>query len=45
MNLWGNYKEVLHNTLDLQFAHPWADWEAKGTVLSAKVFKNKYTIK
>ena len=45
MNLWGNYKEVLHDTLDLQFAHPWADWEAKGTVLSAKVFKNDYTIK
>ena len=45
MNLWGNYKEVLHDTLDLQFAHPWADWEAKGTVLSAKVFKNNYTIK
>ena len=45
MNLWCNYKEVLHDTLDLQFAHPWADWEAKGTVLSAKVFKNNYTIK
>ena len=45
MNLWGNYKKVLHDTLDLQFAHPWADWEAKGTVLSAKVFKNNYTIK
>ena len=42
MNLWGNYKEVLHDTLDLQFAHPWADWEAKGTVLSAKVFKHDY---
>ena len=45
MNLWGNYKEVLHDTLDLQFAHPWADWEAKGTVLSAKVFKQDYIIK
>ena len=45
MNLWGNYKKVLHDTLDLQFAHPWADWEAKGTVLSAKVFKNDYIIK
>ena len=45
MNLWGNYKEVLHDTLDLQFAHPWADWEAKGTVLSAKVFKHDYIIK
>ena len=45
MNLWCNYKKVLHDTLDLQFAHPWADWEAKGTVLSAKVFKNNYTIK
>ena len=42
---WGNYKEVLHNTLDLQFAHPWADWESKGTVLSAKVFKHDYIIK
>ena len=46
MNLWGNYKEVLHDTLDLQFAHPWADWEgSKGTVLSAKVFKQDYIIK
>ena len=45
MNLWGNYKKVLHDTLDLQFAHPWADWETKGTVLSAKVFKNDYIIK
>ena len=44
MNLWGNYKKVLHDTLDLQFAHPWADWEAKGTVLSAKVFKHDYII-
>ena len=45
MNLWCNYKKVLHDTLDLQFAHPWADWEAKGTVLSAKVFKHDYIIK
>ena len=45
MNLWGNYKKVLHDTFDLQFAHPWADWEAKGTVLSAKVFKHDYIIK
>ena len=45
MNLWGNYKTVLHDTLDLQFAHPWADWESKGTVLSAKVFKHDYIIK
>ena len=45
MNLWGNYKEVLHDTLNLQFAHPWADWESKGTVLSAKVFKHDYIIK
>ena len=45
MNLWGNYKKVLHDTLDLQFAHPWADWESKGTVLSAKIFKHDYIIK
>ena len=45
MNLWCNYKKVLHDTFDLQFAHPWADWEAKGTVLSAKVFKQDYIIK
>jgi len=45
MNLWCNYKKVLHDTLDLQFAHPWADWESKGTVLSAKVFKHDYVIK
>ena len=41
MNLWVNYKKVLHDTFDLQFAHPWADWESKGTVLSAKVFKKE----
>ena len=45
MNLWGNYKKALHDTFDLQFAHPWADWEAKGTVLSAKVFKHDSIIK
>ena len=45
MNLWCNYKKVLHDTLDLQFAHPWADWEAKGAVLSAKVFKHDFIIK
>jgi len=45
MNLWGNYKKVLHDTFDLQFAHPWADWEAKGTVLSAKIYKHDYIIK
>ena len=45
MNLWGNYKKVLHDTFDLQFAHPWADWESEGTVLSAKVFKHYYIIK
>ena len=45
MDLWGNYKKALHDTFDLQFAHPWADWESKGTVLSAKVFKHEYIIK
>ena len=45
MNLWSNYKKALHDTFDLQFAHPWADWESKGTVLSAKVFKHDYIIK
>ena len=45
MNLWGNYKKVLHDTFDLQFAHPWADWESKGTVLSAKIYKHDYIIK
>ena len=45
MDLWGNYKKALHDAFDLQFAHPWADWESKGTVLSAKVFKHDYIIK
>ena len=45
MNLWSNYKKALHDTFDLRFAHPWADWEAKGTVLSAKFFKHEYIIK
>ena len=33
MNLWGNYKKALHDTFDLEFAYPWANWESKGTVL------------
>ena len=45
MNLWGNYKKILDSTFDLQFAYPWADWEAKGTILSAKVYKHDYIIK
>ena len=45
MNLWGNYKKALDSTFDLQFAYPWADWEAKGTILSAKIYKHDYIIK
>ena len=45
MNLWGNYKKALHDTFDLEFSYPWANWESKGTVLSAKVYKHDYIIK
>ena len=37
MNLWKNYKDVLHQTFPLHNAagSVWAQWEGKGTTLLA----------
>lgn len=45
-NLWKNYKKLLFNTFsDLENICDWADWEEKGTSLSAKIYNNKYILK
>lgn len=45
-NLWMNYKKVLWETFpDLENICDWADWEEKGTSLSAKIYSNRYIIK
>ena len=47
MNLWKNYKDVLHNTFPLHngVGSVWANWESKGTNLLAKTYTNEYFIK
>ena len=48
MNLWKNYKKVLHNTFELHNGvdSVWAEWEGrKDTMLTAKTYTNKYLIK
>ena len=46
MNLWKNYKSLLFETFpDLEFESEWANWEGKGTSLTAKIFTNPYFIK
>jgi len=47
MNLWKNYKDVLHNTITLrnEVGSVWAQWEGKGTYLTAKTYTNPYIIK
>ena len=46
MNLWKNYKSLLYKTFpDLEFESEWANWEGKGTSLTAKIFTNPYFIK
>ena len=45
-NLWKEYKKVLWETFpDLENICDWADWEEKGTSLSAKIYSNRYIIK
>ena len=46
MNLWKNYKSLLFETFpDLEFESEWANWEGKGTSLTAKIFTIQYFIK
>jgi hypothetical protein len=47
MNLWEDYKKVLHDTISLHNGvnSVWAKWEGKGNTLLAKTYTNKYLIK
>ena len=47
MNLWKNYKNVLHKTLPLHDGvdSVWAEWERKNTWLTAKTYTTPYIIK
>ena len=47
MNLWKEYKDALHESIDLHngVGHVWAQWESKGTTLLAKTYTNKHLIK
>ena len=47
MNLWKEYKDALHESIDLHngVGHVWAQWESKGTTLLAKTYSNQHLIK
>ena len=47
MNLWKEYKDALHESIDLHngVGHVWAQWESKGTTLLAKTYTNQHLIK
>ena len=47
MNLWKEYKDVLHDTIDLHnnVGSVWAQWESKETYLTAKTYTNPCIIK
>ena len=47
MNLWENYKSVLHETIDLHNGVDscWAHWKSKGTHLLAKTYTHPHIIK
>ena len=47
MNIWSNYKRVLHETFSLHGAagSVWAQCEGKGTSLLARTYTNQYFIK
>ena len=46
MNLWKNYKSLLFKTFpDFKFESEWAQWEGKGTNLTARTYTNPYFIK
>ena len=47
MNLWREYKDALHESIELHNGvdHVWAQWESKGTTLLAKTYSNQHLIK
>ena len=47
MNLWKNYKDVLHEMFPLHngVGSVWANWESKGTSLTAKTYTTPHFIK
>ena len=47
MNLWKEYKDVLHDTIEIHNGvhSVWAQWESKKTYLTAKTYTNPYIIK
>ena len=47
MNLWKEYKDVLHDTINLHnnVGSVWAQWESKKTYLTAKTYTNPCIIK
>ena len=47
MNLWKEYKNVLHDTIDLHngVGSVWANWKSKKTYLTAKTYTHPYIIK
>ena len=47
MNLWENYKDVLHETFPRHngVRSVWATWESKGTFLTAKTYTSPHIIK
>ena len=47
MNLWKEYKDVLHDTINLHnnVGSVWAQWESKETYLTAKTYTNPCIIK
>ena len=47
MNLWKNYKDILHQTFPLHNAAGsiWANWESKGTTLLARTYTSSHIIK
>ena len=47
MNLWKNYKDVLHETFPLHngVGSVWAEWESKNTFLTAKTYTTSLIIK
>jgi hypothetical protein len=45
-DLWLEYRKVVWETFpDLENICDWADWEDKGTSLSAKIYSNEYILK
>ena len=47
MNLWSNYKDVLHKIFPLHngVGSVWAQWKGKDTFLTAKTYTTPYIIK